>query len=491
MRVIAMPRDKGGAFARSVSVVRPLDDELLRDWRAAKERARAEVAQVLVLEITATTGRRHVLAAMAEDFADLRASGVRVAAWVPEKATGPAALLALEADVLVLSSDATLGAADPAVMEGTAAGGEALRRDVTRQAVAAARRAGHPVLFVEAMIDPEIEIHEVRRAGQPSEFVSSAELDRLPKEGVARELVERRGDTLTMNAIDAIRYGFPVKTADSRDGLLKALGLEDRALASSEVIRIEGRDVGGARWFHLDWSLALLALGILFLILELKTPGIGLNGILGIAALSGYFLMNSGSGGVDATITIGLLLVGFLLLIVEVVFLPGFGVPGVLGIVLVLLSIYAASIGLPGETLREQLIPDSAADFERLKAWLIQFLGSVVAATFAALLIAPRLHRLPLFNRAFLAPALSIGGASLAASPPRSGVTAQGWVQLDVGARGISETDLRPAGLARIRDHKVDVVTDGEYVPRGTRVVVTAIEGHRVVVRPDGGSPGP
>ena len=47
----------------------------------------------------------------------------------------------------------------------------------------------------------------------------------------------------------------------------------------------------------------------------------------------------------------------------------------------------------------------------------------------------------------------------------------------------MSETDLRPAGLARIREHKVDVVTDGEYVARGTPIVITAIEGHRVVVK--------
>ena len=94
---------------------------------------------------------------------------------MPERATGPAALLALEADTLILAADAKIGDANPALMEGTAASDLKPRcsRDVLAQAQAAARRAGHPPLFVEAMIDPDVEIYEVRRTGSPPEFVSS------------------------------------------------------------------------------------------------------------------------------------------------------------------------------------------------------------------------------------------------------------------------------------------------------------------------------
>jgi membrane-bound serine protease (ClpP class) len=485
VRLIAMPRDATGPFSRSVSVVRPLDDELLADWRKAREQARASGAQVIILEITASAGRRQVVTAIAEDFADLRAAGVRVAAFVPENATGPAALLALEADTLILSAEARLGDANPALMEGAGgANSAALLRDVLAQAHAAARRAGHPELFVEAMIDPDVEIFEVRRAGSPPEFHRSTDLAGIERDAASRELVDRKGETLSVNAAQAARFQFPIKTAESRDDLLRALGLPDRKLASAEVIQLQGKDIGSARWFHFDWTVLLLAGGILFLILELKTPGIGVSGVLGIAFLAAYFLVNAGSSGVDAAITIGLLLIGFLLLLVEVVFLPGFGVPGIVGILLILLSIYAASIALPGETLREQLIPDSDEDFRLLRGWLIQFLVAIVAATLAAFAIAPRLHRFPIFNRAFLAPSIAGPGATLGGDL-RSGVSAQGRVKIDVGARGVSETDLRPAGLARIREHKVDVVTDGEYIARGTPIVVTAIEGHRVVVRAD------
>ena len=207
---------------------------------------------------------------------------------------------------------------------------------------------------------------------------------------------------------------------------MRALGLEDRKLSSSEVIQLKGKDVGNASWFHLDWTILLLALGILFLILELKTPGIGISGVLGIA-LPRRVLPRStpGSGGVDAAITIGLLLIGFLLLLVEVVFLPGFGVPGILGVLLILFSIYAASIGLPGDTLREQLIPDSDEDFVRLRAWLIQFLGIRSWRRRSARSSSrPGSTGFPLFNRAFLAPALAGPGAASAA-PPRTAASAR------------------------------------------------------------------
>lgn len=53
-----------------------------------------------------------------------------------------------------------------------------------------------------------------------------------------------------------------------------------------------------------------------------------------------------------------------------------------------------------------------------------------------------------------------------------------------IGQKGEALTVLRPAGFARIDGKRVDVVTDGEHLPAGTLVVVGAVEGNRVVVRP-------
>jgi len=51
------------------------------------------------------------------------------------------------------------------------------------------------------------------------------------------------------------------------------------------------------------------------------------------------------------------------------------------------------------------------------------------------------------------------------------------------GKAGEALTDLRPGGMAALEGRRVDVVTNGELVPRGTPVTVVKVEGNRVVVR--------
>jgi membrane-bound serine protease (ClpP class) len=51
---------------------------------------------------------------------------------------------------------------------------------------------------------------------------------------------------------------------------------------------------------------------------------------------------------------------------------------------------------------------------------------------------------------------------------------------------GVAQTNLRPSGTAVIDGHRVDVVTEGSMVERGTPVRVVAVEGLRVVVRAAG-----
>lgn len=52
-----------------------------------------------------------------------------------------------------------------------------------------------------------------------------------------------------------------------------------------------------------------------------------------------------------------------------------------------------------------------------------------------------------------------------------------------LGKSGKSISYLRPSGLAEIEGERVDVVTGGEFLPRGTEVEVIEVSGNRVVVR--------
>jgi len=52
-----------------------------------------------------------------------------------------------------------------------------------------------------------------------------------------------------------------------------------------------------------------------------------------------------------------------------------------------------------------------------------------------------------------------------------------------VGKEGITVTTLRPAGIAEFDGVKLDVVSEGEYIPNGTRVKIISVSGRRIVVR--------
>ena len=52
-----------------------------------------------------------------------------------------------------------------------------------------------------------------------------------------------------------------------------------------------------------------------------------------------------------------------------------------------------------------------------------------------------------------------------------------------VGKRGVAVTYLRPAGTVLLDDQRVDVVSEATFIPEGAHVVVTAVDGKRVIVR--------
>lgn len=66
---------------------------------------------------------------------------------------------------------------------------------------------------------------------------------------------------------------------------------------------------------------------------------------------------------------------------------------------------------------------------------------------------------------------------------PPTGATAEAQLAPLVGKEGIAHTELRPAGVAIIDGRRVDVVSDGTFIPQGARVRVVAVQGNRVVVR--------
>ncbi len=196
----------------------------------------------------------------------------------------------------------------------------------------------------------------------------------------------------------------------------------------------------------------LLTLGFLGLLIELQTLH-GVAGAIGAGSLALFFGTHIYAGFSNGLI-LALALVGVLLILFELHVLPGHGIAMTLGVLLLVASVLLAFGGL------EFIVGG-------LQALAVAIVLSAV--TFALL-------QRVLPENAFVKRLTFAGtqGPDYVASADHRHL---------LGASGTALSFLRPAGVATFGGVRVDVLTEGEFVPAGTPVRVTRVEGARIFVR--------
>ncbi len=153
-------------------------------------------------------------------------------------------------------------------------------------------------------------------------------------------------------------------------------------------------------------------------------------------------------------IVLAMLIGGLLLLFIEVALIPGFGITGVTGIIVIF-----SGLGLAFWKLDIRL------------AVLYSF-GSMAA------LVGLVLWAIYIF------PHTSVGKKFVlnAKISVEDGFTATRDLDRFVGMEGIATSDLRPSGIARIGDERMDVLSDGEFVPRQSKIKVLRVKNGALIV---------
>jgi membrane-bound serine protease (ClpP class) len=387
-------------------------------------------AAAVVLEIDTFGGR--VDAAVQIRDALLR-TPVRTIAYVNKRAISAGALIGLAAGTLAMADGATIGAATPVQVgaPGSAA------RPVDEKTVsymrkefrATAESRQRPPLVAEAMVDADV---------------------------VIPDLIEK-GKLLTLTTSEALA----AKVADLRATTLESL-LEQSGLGGAEVRR------ESPNWAeqvvrlltHPVVSSLLITLGMVGLIVELRTPGLGLPGAVGVTSL-GLFFWGHWLVQLAGWEELLLIAAGAVLLALEVLVIPGFGVAGALGIAALLGGL---ALSLVGAQDSYAVLMDAA----------LRVVLSLLAAIVASLVMLRFLPRTRLGHRLVLDQGLSAheGYASAPESDHRL-----------LGRRGRASTPLHPAGIAEIDGERVDVVSTGEPIDIGETIEVIRVDGNRVVVR--------
>jgi membrane-bound serine protease (ClpP class) len=209
----------------------------------------------------------------------------------------------------------------------------------------------------------------------------------------------------------------------------------------------------------------LLALGALGLYLEFKLQSFGLIGIAAVGCLLLYFFGQyiAGMSGYEYAL---LFIVGVALLIVEMFVLPGHFISGLLGTMCILVALLMAMVDqYPGGP----WVPA----FPDLRTPLRNLGLAIVLAVLFILVAAKFLPRTSMWDQ-LARKAASTGEIK----SPEPGARPEDLL----GCEGVTISQLRPAGKAKIGERLTDVVTEGDLIPKDARVKVVKVEGTRVVV---------
>jgi membrane-bound serine protease (ClpP class) len=320
-------------------------------------------------------------------------------------------------------------------------------------------------------VDYDVELWEVLVDGK-TRILTLAELERLEDDGGAA--VERvteispRGKLLSLSGGEAFRYGLVRALADDRTSLLAALGLNP-----AEAVRESAPSAAdGVISFLTSGAVQtiLIVLGIVMIFLEINTPGFGIPGVTAIIAFALVF----GSGillGKAGSMEIIFFLLGVGLLAVEIFILPGFGIMGISGLLLIGVSLILS--------MQDFVIPRFEWEWSLLGRNAVVVAIGLVAATAGIAVIALLGPKIKIFDRLTLKTRIT-GTAGGPSAPDES--AAQDYASL-VGKIGVTVTTLRPSGRVEIDGEVYPVEADGSFVEPGRGVKVTRVRGSVITVR--------
>jgi len=275
----------------------------------------------------------------------------------------------------------------------------------------------------------------------------------------------REGELLTLTSKEALEYGLARASVTNIDELFKYFKWEN-----FEKIQIEPTWGEQLFKFLVNPIVAglLLLLGIGGLYMEMKTPGFGLPGTIGLICLALFF---------GAHLVIGLanwadlllIVVGLILLGIEIFLIPGFGLTGIAGLTCIMIGIYLS--------LTRVVIPEYPWDFARLDKAGRTLTIALLSFLVLAWLTWKYLPKTPYFQRVMLSHTENVETGYVVQSEHDK----QKWI----GSIGVAETVLRPAGKGRFKGNSLDVVSMGDYVEAGAKIRIVEVQGNRYVVIPE------
>jgi len=439
-------------------------NSLTRRVEIAKEHG----SNLIIFELDTYGGQLEPAFEISEHISNIK--NTKTIAFIPTKAISAGSLIAISCNEIYMAPQAELGDCEPIVPSsegGYKTVGEKIQTVLRTKFRKFAEKNGYPVLLAEAMVTKEIEVYRVVTEERPDGYyITGRELkemnDKEKKKLKSKKLIIEEGKLLTMYAKEAYEYQFAKEIVEDRNSLLKLLNLENvtpdilETNWSEEMVRFLGRI-----------SPVLLGIGLAALWMEFKSPGFGLPGIVGILCLATVFLSKH-LVGLAETPEIIIFFIGILLIAVEILFIPGFGIAGIPGIILILIGAILS--------FQDFTIPRTPYDVDLLIMNIFTVMCSIIGSGIAIFLMFKFMPGMPFFNRLVLTTSETTQSGFVIPSQPAGGSDL-------TGAKGMALTALHPTGKIEVNNNTLDVVTDGEFIEKGQTVEIIEIRGNRIVVK--------
>jgi membrane-bound serine protease (ClpP class) len=458
----------------------PINGEMRERVKRRVRQALGNKANVIIVELACgggESGAAYDLAVFLSELNDNRTDPVETIAYLTGRARDTATFLAFACNKIMMQGEIKQNG--HVIQEGAVLGGfdryvpehPAPEATIRGNLADIAEKKHYPRILAEGMLDRDLRIYAVKSTKEESaqKYISKTAFD-ADQQGERRwhstRVVKEENQYLTLTAEQARDLGLAREVVSNFEELCELEGINRADVRTADSDWLDGL----VDFLRDPWtSVVLVMLGITCLILELKMPGVGLPGIISAICFLLFFWSHSQVSGQIVWLAFLLFLLGLILIGLEIFVIPGFGVTGISGIILVMGSIGLVAYGH---------WPRSNEEWIGYGQALSPFTLAILAAIISAFLLARYLPHIPYANRLILKPQEESGEFG---EEPADSIHPE--IAALLGAIGVAATPLRPAGKVQFGDEFVDVVAEGSYVQPGTRVQVIEIEGNRIVVK--------
>jgi membrane-bound serine protease (ClpP class) len=447
-----------------------INEMLASYFNRAMDRAKTAKADLIIVEVDSPGGLKIESLQMARRLRDC--DWAYTVVICENEAISGGSLVSLGVDEIHLNPDAKFGDSGEIGFDAERWAWRLIEPKIesylSRDARDLAESKGRSPDLAEAMVDSDHLVYTkpADDGENEIEFTSASSDDKLKPDPPWELVIESKtGRFLTVSGKRAVELGLAQGHESSRDAIAAELNFD---LETLSVYKPTATDyiVDFLNWPMISGLLILI--GLIGLYVELSAPGIGVGGLT--AALCALlFFWSHFLGGTAGWLEVTLFISGLLFIAAEIFVIPGFGVAGITGLLLLFASVILAS--------QSFIVPVTAEDWNRT------FTSVAVTVIFgcgflvAAIVITKHMGQLPIF-KGFILDARSED--DLEPSEAQTSISDQPAVA--VGDQGVADSLLRPAGRAKFDGRVFDVISDGSFVDAGTPVQVVKVNGNVITV---------